>query len=181
MLSLRKCFATVVVVVVATASVVHFSHRDGGRTAIRAPHHFDLLKPSITGPPFPDLSGYFMFLQRQHDDETLQGIADFAAFLDSLRVVVQVPVIVPRQQQQAPQTGGAGGGGHSDAWWAAIAQCESGTTNGWRTGYFGLEGRPGVSSLSYAEQLAVARGVDSWASDRAWGCAGRADAAVPSG
>lgn len=169
------------VLVAATASLVLSSRADRPHVAtIRTPVTRD--SRVVSEPPFvlPDLSEYFTMLQRQHDTEVLAGIATFAAFLDSLQAVVQVPVVAPQSVTLGPVSA-AGDGGRSDAWWAAIAQCESGTTNGWRTGYFGLEGRPGVSSLSYDEQLAIARGIYAQYGDGAWGCAGRAWAAVPSG
>lgn len=72
-------------------------------------------------------------------------------------------------------------GPRSYAWWEAIAQCESGNTNGWRTGYYGIEADHPIGHLSKAEQLAWAEQIYRDYGDRAWGCSGFAWAAVPAG
>lgn len=77
-------------------------------------------------------------LQRQRDtDAALAGIAEFSAFLESLRVVVQVPVVAPRAPEVGPSVSTGGGGGHSDAWWWGVAVCEEGGNNDAFYGYFG--------------------------------------------
>jgi hypothetical protein len=68
----------------------------------------------------------------------------------------------------APRTTGVATA--SDAWFAAISQCESGGTNGWRTGYFGIEAGYPIGGMSYAEQLAWARRILAQSGPSAWGC-----------
>lgn len=68
----------------------------------------------------------------------------------------------------------------SDQWWLAIAQCESGNTDAWRTGYFGLEGGPGVvlGGRGWDAELADAKAIYAAYGPGAWGCAPVADRAV---
>ena len=87
---------------------------------------------------------------------------------------------------------------HSDAWWDAITQCETGsdyTMHGSRySTAYGIinaaihqNASPEVASrilagqASKAEQLAVAKAVWAYAGDRAWGCSPVAWRMVPSG
>lgn len=72
-------------------------------------------------------------------------------------------------------------GPRSYEWWEAIAQCESGNTNGWRTGYYGIEASYPIGHLSKAEQLAWAERIYADYGDRAWGCAPVAWRQVPNG
>jgi hypothetical protein len=58
----------------------------------------------------------------------------------------------------------------SEAWFQEISQCESGGTNGWRTGYFGIEAGYPIGHMGYEEQLAWAREIYARAGDGAWGC-----------
>jgi hypothetical protein len=58
----------------------------------------------------------------------------------------------------------------SEDWFWRISLCESGGTNGWRTGYFGIEAGYPIGHLSYEEQLAWARDIYARAGDGAWGC-----------
>lgn len=72
-------------------------------------------------------------------------------------------------------------GPRSYAWWEAIALCESGNTNGWRTGYYGIEADYPIGHLSKDEQLAWAQDIYRNYGDGAWGCAPVAWRMVPSG
>lgn len=72
-------------------------------------------------------------------------------------------------------------GARSYAWWEAIATCESGNTNAWRTGYYGLEASSPVGGLSKAEQLAWAESIYAEHGDAAWGCSSVAWQMVPGG
>lgn len=69
----------------------------------------------------------------------------------------------------------------SDAWWEAIANCESGNTNGWRTGYYGIEAGYAIGDMSKADQLAWAKRIYASYGDKAWGCSPVAWSYVPSG
>jgi len=61
----------------------------------------------------------------------------------------------------------------SEDWFWQISLCESGGTNGWRTGYFGIEAGYPIGHLSYEEQLAWARDIYARAGAGAWGCTKR--------
>lgn len=54
--------------------------------------------------------------------------------------------------------------------WIKIAVCESGNTNGWRTGYFGIEAGYPIGHLSWDEQLAWANDIYAKFGPSAWGC-----------
>jgi hypothetical protein len=58
----------------------------------------------------------------------------------------------------------------SEDWFRRISLCESGGTNGWRTGYFGIEAGYPIGHLSYEEQLDWAREIFARAGAGAWGC-----------
>jgi hypothetical protein len=58
----------------------------------------------------------------------------------------------------------------SEDWFWEISICESGGTNGWRTGYFGIEAGYAIGHMSYEEQLAWAREIYARAGAGAWGC-----------
>lgn len=54
--------------------------------------------------------------------------------------------------------------------WIKIAVCESGNTNGWRTGYFGIEAGYPIGHLTWDEQLAWANDIYAKFGPSAWGC-----------
>jgi hypothetical protein len=58
----------------------------------------------------------------------------------------------------------------SEEWFWEISICESGGTNGWRTGYFGIEAGYAIGHMSYEDQLAWAREIYARAGAGAWGC-----------
>lgn len=61
--------------------------------------------------------------------------------------------------------------GLSQAWLDQLATCESGNTNGWRTGYFGIEANGvEVGQLSYADQVAWVERILAETGPSAWGC-----------
>ena len=85
---------------------------------------------------------------------------------------------------------------HSDAWLLALGQCEQGDR--WDVygptyeGHFGMlaalwdrvrrpEWPDNMGAADWAQQLAGVRIANALVGDRAWGCASRANAAVPSG
>lgn len=72
-------------------------------------------------------------------------------------------------------------GARSYAWWEAIATCESGNTNAWRTGYYGLEAGSPIGGMSKADQLAWAERIYAQSGDGAWGCSPVAWSMVPGG
>ena len=74
-----------------------------------------------------------------------------------------------------------GHGPHSLAWWRAIATCESGMTDAWRTGFFGLEAGHPVGGQGWDAELTMAEDIDARAGDGAWGCSPVAWANVPGG
>ncbi len=101
-----------------------------------------------------------------------------AAEADAARIELErVAALRALQRPVAPLTVGS----HSDAWWQAIAICESGGVSGWRTGYFGIMDGSAAGDMPYSAQLARAREIWSWAGDGAWGCSPVAYRAVPSG
>lgn len=134
-----------------------------------------------------------------------QAVADYAHTLDAQRVgeylhalavdevgryLASIPPPLPEpvptvavEPVGAPVPATVASGARSYAWWEAIATCESGNTNAWRTGYYGLEGGPGVTygGLSKSEQLAIAEDIYARAGDGAWGCAPVAWSNVPGG
>lgn len=118
------------------------------------------------------LTDYFNAVKAEQDKEALD------AYLASLAPPPQV-----QQEPTTPDVASTHGGARSYAWWEAIATCESGNTNAWRTGYYGLEGGPGVTygGLGKDAQLAIAEGIYANYGDGAWGCAATAWAQVPSG
>lgn len=92
----------------------------------------------------------------------------------------EVPTAPPTTEPPAEVPAHAAGP-RSDAWWNAIALCESGDTNGWRTGYYGIEADHPIGDLSRAEQLAWAEQIYANYSDSAWGCSPVAWQQVPGG
>lgn len=194
--SFRKVLIAAVVLATATASAALSNPADPARvTAIRTPATRESRVEIHESPPLalPDLSEFLTMIRRQHDDETLAGIADFAAFLDSLRVVVQVPVVVPQDLStgSAPVPAGGGGSHPSDEHWYAIGRCEQ-PGNGlggvaWDTHSGTYEGGLGFALTTWAQyrhpdmplsagdatpaqQIQVAN--DLWALDQGgpWGC-----------
>lgn len=87
----------------------------------------------------------------------------------------------PPAPQPVESPSASGHGPHSQAWWNAIATCESGNTDAPRTGWFGLEAGEPVGGMSYADQLAWAKSIDEQSGDSAWGCSPVAWSEVPSG
>ena len=70
---------------------------------------------------------------------------------------------------------GGGGGPLTAAQLQALAQCESGGQNGWRTGYFGLEDGTGtVGQRSWDSQVAQVQQIYARYGRSAWGCADQA-------
>jgi hypothetical protein len=138
---------------------------------------------NLTTDPMPDVYVLAAFLDQVAADATLAGVA---AYWDALAVYVESvtpPPVAPVDVNGTPgiRNGGGGSGSHSDAWWMAIAQCESGMQSGWRTGFFGIMDSSAAGSMPYEQQLVRAREIWARAGDGAWGCSGRAWAAVPGG
>ena len=110
---------------------------------------------------------------RQRYDDALESITEFSAFLDSLRVVIQAPVVAKEQPPRSDPVAGDGGSITNDQF-IALARCESGSvddgvnTGGWRTGLYGIEG-DGAGSLSPAAQRAWAQDIYNKSGARAWG------------
>ena len=132
--------------------------------------------PANSTPPpnaSPDLSGLVNLADTIHTQEALH------AYLDALQQAADVQAANEAQaaaeaatrQHSAPPAPSASTsyGTPSAAHWAAIAQCESGTTNGWRTGYFGIEsGNEG--QYSYEQQIEHADAIYRQYGPAAWGC-----------
>lgn len=86
---------------------------------------------------------------------------------------VTTTTVAPRVQAQAPIRVASNLTPGSDDWFYAIAVCETGTnppTNGWRTGYFGIEAGYAIGNLTWDEQLTWARDIFAKYGTGAWGC-----------
>jgi hypothetical protein len=99
--------------------------------------------------------------------------AELAAYLEAI-----TPPPPPAPTYSAPVRAS---GARSYAWWEAIATCESGNTNAWRTGYYGLEAGYPIGHLSKSDQLAWAERIYAQYGDGAWGCSPVAWQNVPGG
>jgi hypothetical protein len=96
------------------------------------------------------------------DAEQLRVAAEQARFDAAMQVLVNDLAVFLESVTPPPFP--------SEDWFWQISLCESGGTNGWRTGYFGIEAGYPIGHVSYEEQLAWAREIYARAGDGAWGC-----------
>lgn len=120
------------------------------------------LPPQVAGAILGhQLTAYLAAVQA---DETAQAIVRYVQAVEAQEAAQRAPQTVSQPFTTQP------GNSASDAWFAAISQCESGGTNGWRTGYFGIEAGYPIGGMGYAEQLAWARQILAQSGPSAWGC-----------
>jgi hypothetical protein len=150
-MGLRK----LVVLIVLAASVVVLV-ASGGSLQAESPRRAPAAAAtsSAVWHPGVEIAARLTALQLAHDLETERFNAAMRALLDDVAAfAASIPPPFP-----------------SEAWFQEISQCESGGTNGWRTGYFGIEAGYPIGHMGYEEQLAWAREIYARAGDGAWGC-----------
>lgn len=85
-----------------------------------------------------------------------------------------LPAVEPEAVLPAPDPGERNTGaqtGRPAQWWLdALAQCESGGVNGWRTGLFGIEAGYPIGDLSYEDQVAWVGRILADHGASAWSC-----------
>lgn len=103
---------------------------------------------------------------------------DQAQRADALRVSRSVksapatqplPVLESSRMAAEPEARPSSGGCCTDAQLHALNTCEAGGTNGWRTGYFGLETSSPIGGLSWDDQAAIVERTYAQSGAHAWG------------